>query len=53
MPIEIKELIIKATVQDQPANEGQKDQVDANTRAEIIAECVEAVLERLRAKKER
>lgn len=54
MPIEIKELIIKATVQDQPdAGASPRPAADETARAALVAECVERVLERLRAKQER
>ena len=54
MPIEIKELIIKATVQD-PSGDGEKKPLpkDEAARADLVAECVEKVLERLQLKKER
>lgn len=54
MPLEIRELVIKASV-----NEGLQDQnlgqgnFDADTQAAIIAACVEQVLAILKEKSER
>ena len=55
MPLEIKELIIKATVQDQNAASNNEGGVDTSedSREEIIMECVDKVLEILRTQKER
>ncbi len=55
MPIEIRELIIKATVKDAGNNSEQRDSSrDSEIRDEsLIAECVEQVLEILQKKKER
>ena len=55
MPLEIKELIIKATVQDENAtsnNEGGVD-ISEDAREEFIAECVDRVLEILESEKQR
>ncbi len=55
MPIEIKELIIRATVDDgsgKKKDPGTKKQSD-EARARLIEECVEQVLEILRKEKER
>ncbi|MDZ8055889.1 MAG: DUF5908 family protein [Aulosira sp. ZfuVER01] len=54
MPLEIRELVIRASV-----NEGQQEQnfdqgnFDADTQAAIIAACVEQVLAILKEKSER
>lgn len=52
MPIEVKELIIKATVQDAAAQTGA-GAAPREDREAIIQACVEKVLEILREKKER
>ncbi len=55
MPIEIRELVIKATVE----SEGQSGGAaggggpDAKQRQQIVAECVEQVMEIIRQKSER
>ncbi len=53
MPIEIKELVIRATID--PKDEGQKGRTKPGVEAhgEIIAECVEQVLEILAKQQER
>lgn len=56
MPLEIKEIVITASVVSTPgaassASEGST--VSTSNKAEIIAECVEQVLEILREKNER
>jgi hypothetical protein len=53
MPIEIKELVIRATVDPGAGDVKKAPTGDLNAREEIIAECVEQVLEILRRKKER
>jgi hypothetical protein len=56
MPLEIKEIVITASVvatAGTASNAGQGSTVTATNKAEIIAECVEQVLEILREKNER
>lgn len=53
MPIEIKELIIRATVEDNPRISEEYKKSPSESRAELIEECVEQVLEILRKEKER
>ena len=53
MPIEIKELIIRATVDDQAKKIQQTRQTADEEKTELIEECVEQVLEILRREKER
>lgn len=56
MPLEIKEIVITASVVATPgtaSNAEQGSTVTASNKAEIIAECVEQVLEILREKNER
>lgn len=53
MPVEIRELVIRATVESQRApetiaTEGRDQEVE-----EIVAQCVEQVLEALKREKER
>jgi len=53
MPIEIKELVIRATID--PKGENQKSSSDkgSGVQDDIIAECVEQVLNILEAQRER
>lgn len=54
MPVEIKELHIKAIVQDDSAkSESQPGTVSQSQVNAIVAECVEQVLNILKEKKER
>ncbi|GAB5381062.1 MAG: hypothetical protein Alis3KO_05030 [Aliiglaciecola sp.] len=56
MPIEIKELVIRATVGEQQGNKANAAPKAADKEAmkqEIIAECVEQVMDILRRKQER
>ena len=54
MPIEVKELIIKANVQAGESNTSVPDEkLKENLKAEIIAACVEQVMKLLKNKKER
>ncbi|MEL6675721.1 MAG: DUF5908 family protein [Bacteroidota bacterium] len=58
MPLEIRELVIKATVQPQGSNaQGNSPQASGNSsgssQAELVNLCVEKVLEIIRAKTER
>jgi len=52
MPIEIRELIIKTTVNDDKGR-GKKNDKDATEKEEIISACVEKVTELLKYQKER
>lgn len=51
MPIEIKELIIRASVE--PSEKKQDNKNAAADQAELLEECVAQVLEILRREKER
>ncbi len=58
MPIEIRELVIKATVESQGQSGGGGGAAggggpDAKQRQQIVAECVEQVMEIIRQKSER
>ncbi len=53
MPIEIKELIIRATVEDQAERVQNEQQGTAEERAQLVEECVEQVLFILQREKER
>lgn len=54
MPIEIKELLIKTRIEKPVATkEASKDTGAKLNKAELIEECVEAVLDRLREMNER
>ena len=53
MPIEIRELIIKATVRDRESERRTDGNEIRAKKEEIIQECVEQVLEILKRKKER
>lgn len=54
MPIEVKELIIKATVQEEGKKGGGKGgKMDDATKDEIIMECVDKILRLLKNKRER
>lgn len=60
MPIEIKELIIRATISDESAKANSKgvtspvsSQGDASREEEIVSRCVEQVMEILKIKDER
>ena len=54
MPIEGKELIIKANVQQGQSNEGApNDKMKEEWKAEIIAACIEQMMKILKSKKER
>ena len=52
MPIEIRELVIRATITDEASQEGDNSSGDAPGQ-DIIAECVEQVMEIIEQKKER
>ncbi len=53
MPVEVKELVIKAVVDEQTKNEKKKKPSEKIDRDEIIEDCVEQVLEILKKEKER
>ena len=55
MPLEIKELVIRATIQDNEKPEGAAQGSGSNEedKEAIIEECVDKVLEILRNQKER
>lgn len=55
MPIEVRELVIKAVVTQDGANgaSGDTPQANSNTQEEIIQACVEKVMDILKEKNER
>ena len=53
MPIEIKELVIRANVDPGAGSVKKAPLEDLNDKEEIISECVEQILEILRRKEER
>ena len=53
MPIEIRELVIKATVDTSQDQSGASAKPDQKTKQAIVAECVEQVMEIIRQKQER
>jgi len=53
MPIEIKELIIKAEISDQQGSESSSARPGKKEKQKLIQECVEQVLEILNREKER
>ena len=53
MPVEVKELVIKAVVDDETRKEEKSKPADKIDREEIIEDCVEQVLEILKREKER
>lgn len=53
MPIEIRELLVKATVRDRESERQSGSQDQRAKKEEIIQECVEQVLDILKHKKER
>jgi hypothetical protein len=53
MPVEIRELIVRATVETQPPEERAPAPMAEEQRQRLIGECVEQVLEILRQQKER
>lgn len=53
MPIEIKELIIRATIQDSRESERNQGAISGNEKTELISECVEQVLRIIERKNER
>ena len=53
MPIEIKELVIKATIVDKNKEKAEPPPQSKEAKEEIIADCVEQVMEILRKQEER
>lgn len=53
MPIEIKEFIINATINEAPLGNEPIEKTQADTSQDIIRECVEQVLRILRENQER
>jgi len=53
MPVEIRELIIKAVVREPGEGKKSPEKITALDRDEIIADCVEEVLRILKEKNER
>jgi len=53
MPIEIKELIIKAIVSDEPEGSMQDKSMNETQKQEIIQTCVDQVLSILKIREER
>lgn len=53
MPIEIRELIIRAEVSDKEKGAGSAAKPDKKEKQKIIQECVDQVLEMLKKDKER
>ena len=53
MPIEIRELVIRATVRDDTGAAGAGGAVRGDEREALVAECIEQVMEILREEKER
>lgn len=53
MPVEVKELVIKAVIDDQMKKEEKKKPSEKIDRDEIIEDCVEQVLGILKKEKER
>lgn len=52
MPIQIQELIIRATVERDSASTSQSTALRESERRRVIEDCVEQVLEILRSRKE-
>jgi hypothetical protein len=53
MPIEIRELVIRATVEPVEKEKRPSGEAPEHARDELVAECVQQVLEILRQKSER
>jgi hypothetical protein len=53
MPIEIRELIIKAEVNEQGNRGGDSGRPGSDAKKQIIQECVDMVMEIIRKEKER
>ncbi len=53
MPIEIRELVIRATVVDKGSEPAKEEKPGSGAPKDIVAECVEQVMRILRAERER
>lgn len=53
MPIEIRELVIRATVRNASDSAGANTDARGDERKALVAECIEQVMEILRQEKER
>ena len=53
MPIQINEIVIRATISDKSSGDRQKPTVDKAEKEAIITECVDQILEILEDKMER
>jgi len=53
MPIEVRELIIKATIDEKGNQSSSTGDMNANIKLEIVQTCVEQILEILKEKQER
>lgn len=53
MPIEIRELVIKTTVRDEPQQSAPADGGTQAPREELVAACVERVMDLLKQQMER
>ena len=55
MPIEIRELVIRAEIETSQGSGGQSEETSGSTsdRAQLVRDCVEQVMELLRQKEER
>lgn len=53
MPIEIRELVIRATVQNQLKKSDKQTSQAKDDKSQLVEECVEQVLEILRKERER
>jgi len=53
MPIEIRELVIRATVRNASDSAGANTDAHSDERKALVAECIEQVMEILRQEKER
>lgn len=53
MPVEIRELVIKAVIDGSGTPSGESHQMTASLREEIVSDCVDQVMKILREKSER
>jgi hypothetical protein len=53
MPIEIRELVIKATITDEEKKKGSVGVIDDEQKEEIIIACLEQIFDILKEKEER
>ncbi len=53
MPIQINEIIIRATISDKAGGERKKSLIDPAEKEAIIAECIDQILEILEENRER